>query len=183
MKIKAFTLVELMVVMAIIAFLSVGAYGGLTFALRQGRDTQRMRIADQVQTALTAYYADYSGYPSCAGAAGVSGATGVFTCNAAFEKTGMMVGSEGVLLDYFESEFTWGPISSDSSVDNDMRYYFVPKTSSVSTGHNANKFTVCVTLENQNGGNVKEGKNNTGEKKGCYCVGANQKEVACAMMQ
>lgn len=190
MKFKAFTLVELMVVMAIIAFLSVGAYGGLTYALRQGRDTQRMRITDQIQTALVAYYADWASYPGCTGiSTGISvDSKTIFTCSGAFSdaatsfvKTtadGSYSNGEG-LKDYFESEFAWGPFSS-TDTDSRLKYYWLPAGSG--TNGAATSFTICTTLENKNGGNVKNNAN-IPVGRGCYCVGANQSVVACKGMQ
>jgi prepilin-type N-terminal cleavage/methylation domain-containing protein len=182
MKLKAFTLVELMVVMAIIAFLSVGAYGGLTYALRQGRDTQRIRIADQVQTAMQAYYADYQGYLGCTGGTTVTvpgfvPATGLMFCPGAFGATSSFVttASPNGLKDYFESEFKWGPINNATNVDNEIRYYFQPTVTGVKT--KANKFTVCVSLENTKGAAASVTKGNVA--RGCYCVGANQSDIAC----
>jgi len=188
MKLKAFTLVELMVVMAIIAFLSVGAYGGLTFALRQGRDTQRMRIADQIQTALTAYYADYAVYPGCGGwsATGLKFIGGGYTfspvpaetsykyCAGGLLKTGglpSLTGKSG-LADYFEGEYTAGQMFSDS----DIRYYYDK------TGNNSgNRFTVCVSLENPRAG-MGSTKATETPHKGCYCNGSDQSDIACAGM-
>jgi len=176
-RFKAFTLVELMVVMAIISFLSVGAYAGLTFALRQGRDTQRRRIVDQIQTALIAYYSDYSEYPGCPSGSGTgllttygsvnvpgTGGLSYKACQDAFTKDEpSLIASESPigLHDYFENEFKWGPIENEEFAKDDMQYYFQPKGSDA-----ARKYTVCVALENP--------------KDPCYCVGSEATEIACA---
>lgn len=195
MKIKAFTLVELMVVMAIIAFLTVAAYGGLTFALRQGRDTQRMRIADQIQTALTAYYADWQTYPGCTysgngtntrfsgGVQGV-GVPGYFTCPNAFDSdasaTSSLINAQvpGGLKNYFEGEFTSGPMAKTNSHLNDIRYYYVKNSDG-----SGSRFTVCVGLENPRGGNIKTGIRSTSSSHpGCYCNGSDQSAIACVLL-
>lgn len=190
MKLKAFTLVELMVVMAIIAFLTVGAYGGLTFALRQGRDTQRMRIADQVQTALTAYYADYASYPGCGGWNGtIFGTSGTtvsstpaianlkYCSDALLKKTTSLpyIPGRGGLKDYFEGDYTPGTMSTD----NHIRYYYVLQTGNRS----GTRFTVCVALENPRAGmGIDRESVTTNQFKGCYCNGADQSSIKCSGM-
>jgi len=189
MKLKAFTLVELMVVMAIIAFLSVGAYGGLTFALRQGRDTQRMRIADQVQTALTAYYADYAVYPGCGGWSGTTFGNGTAVavgspaipnykfCPGALLTTATslpLVAGKGGLKDYFEGEYTTGSMTSDSNI----RYYYIQSSGDKS----GTRFTVCVALENPKAGMGRTNAAASNRLRGCYCNGSDQSAVACKLM-
>lgn len=186
-RFKAFTLVELMVVMAIIAFLSVGAYAGITFALRQGRNTQRMRVADQLQTALTAYYADFQKYPTCTGASRMSTSNSslyVYPCPGLLTISGG-TGQEAQpgavitqdapvgLKEYFDGDFKLGAIKE---VDSVMYYFHKPSASSTT----ATKFTVCVDLEGPRGGNTtkvsphaKAGQND------CYCVGSEQAAIAC----
>ncbi|MBL8014836.1 MAG: type II secretion system protein [Candidatus Doudnabacteria bacterium] len=61
---KAFTLVELMVVMAIIAVLMGLAAFGIATALRVLRDNQRRDSVRNIAVALNAYYADNSRYPT-----------------------------------------------------------------------------------------------------------------------
>lgn len=187
MNIKGFTLVELMVVMAIIAFLSVGAYGGLTFALRQGRDSQRTGIVNNIQLALQSYYADFQAYPGCGYTQGTSatkfsggtqstgpGIDDLYYCSGAFDKgSGSLVSTtgEGGLAGYFEGEFAWGAFSTVNT-DQELRYYYIKRPDGTGS-----KFTVCADLENTLGGNTvrKDGK----KTKDCYCVGANQSDVAC----
>ncbi len=196
MKVKGFTLVELMVVMAIIAFLSVGAYAGLTFALRQGRDTQRRNIVNQIQTALTAYYADFQTYPGCIYNSGKFGAgdpvgdgvdstkttvdlANVKACNTAFTSdTSSLINvrGKGGLAEYFEGEFSWGPFSKENNY-NEIRYYYIRRT----TDGAALRATVCAVTENPRGGNVE--RNDASKNKDCYCVGSDQSAIACAGMQ
>lgn len=63
---KAFTMVELLVVLAIIAFLTAAALYGLNKAQAVGRDTSRQQIMTAVQSALERYYADNQVYPNVA---------------------------------------------------------------------------------------------------------------------
>ena len=57
-KRKAFTLVELMVAMAIIATLLSMAAVGISTLMRLSRDNQRRTTADNIHRLLEAYYAD-----------------------------------------------------------------------------------------------------------------------------
>lgn len=61
---SAFTLVELMVAMAIIAVLMGLAAFGIATALRVLRDNQRRDAVRNIATALNAYYADRATYPT-----------------------------------------------------------------------------------------------------------------------
>lgn len=61
---QAFTLFELLIVMAIIAIISVGGLLGARYAMRIARDTRKRDIVNQVSTAIGAYSSDNSGqYP------------------------------------------------------------------------------------------------------------------------
>jgi len=61
---KSFTLVELMVVIAIIAILGVAAVPVAGYALRRARDTKKQENVDQLAISIQAYYDEYLEYPS-----------------------------------------------------------------------------------------------------------------------
>lgn len=60
---KGFTLVELMIVIAIIGILAAVLYPSLMGYLERTRDTNRQQAMNQVGTALGTYFADMNAYP------------------------------------------------------------------------------------------------------------------------
>lgn len=64
---KGFTLVELMIVIAIIGILAAVLYPSLMGYLERTRDTNRQQAMNQVGTALGTYFADMNAYPSPTG--------------------------------------------------------------------------------------------------------------------
>jgi len=63
MKKNAFTLVELLVVMAIIGILAVVSLANFRTSQMKGRDAQRKSDLRQIANALEAYMSDHGGYP------------------------------------------------------------------------------------------------------------------------
>jgi len=61
---KGFTLVELLVVMAIIGILAVVSLANFRTSQMKGRDVQRKSDLRQIANALEAYMGDHGGYPS-----------------------------------------------------------------------------------------------------------------------
>lgn len=64
---KAFTLVELLVVMSIIGVLAALAVGSFRNAQVRGRDATRKSDLKQIAHSLELFYADYGRYPSATG--------------------------------------------------------------------------------------------------------------------
>ncbi|KKU04152.1 MAG: Type II secretion pathway protein XcpT [Candidatus Woesebacteria bacterium GW2011_GWC2_47_16] len=64
---KGFTLVELLVVMAIIAILATVIIGGFRSSQMRGRDAQRKSDLKQIANALEIFFADYGKYPPASG--------------------------------------------------------------------------------------------------------------------
>src|SRR5215469_17537303 len=60
---KAYTLVELLIVISIIALLSVVAFASLNQARLQARDSKRWADLYQVRTAIETFKSDYNHYP------------------------------------------------------------------------------------------------------------------------
>lgn len=64
---KGFTLVELLVVMAIIAILATVIIAGFRSSQMRGRDAQRKSNLKQIANALEIFFADYGKYPPASG--------------------------------------------------------------------------------------------------------------------
>jgi type II secretion system protein G len=62
---RAFTLVELLVVIAVIGLLTTIAVVALGTARARGRDARRVADLKQVRSALEMYYLDNNAYPTC----------------------------------------------------------------------------------------------------------------------
>lgn len=74
-----FTLVELLVVMAIMGILAVITLANFSTSQAKGRDAQRKSDLRQISTALEAYYADHGSYP-LSGTSGNAGKIMSCTC-------------------------------------------------------------------------------------------------------
>jgi prepilin-type N-terminal cleavage/methylation domain-containing protein len=61
---EAFTLIELLIVIAIIAVLAGLGFAGVNGALKTARKTEVRAMANQIKLALSAYYAEYGVYPT-----------------------------------------------------------------------------------------------------------------------
>lgn len=188
---KAFTLVELLVVMAIISFLSVGAFAGLSFGLRQARDVQKKKIVDLAHTALQAYYSDFGSYPKCQSGNGTpsTNLTNWSYCTQAFPyytagsaaSGGYLITNNGAaipagLKDYIEGEWpTQNGNANPGATDEYLRYYVNRGTG------NKLKFAVCITLENKTASSniIRKVSGVSNGPKDCYCAGTEYAEVAC----
>lgn len=74
---SGYTLIEIMMVMAIIAILSTLVISAINSARKLQRDTSRRNNVKQLQAALESYYAANKKYPVSTQAVGLSAITGV----------------------------------------------------------------------------------------------------------
>lgn len=70
---KGFTLIELMIVMAIIGMVATLGIGSYQISLKRARDAQRKTDLQQIRSALEIYRADQQVYPSTAGTYQIGG--------------------------------------------------------------------------------------------------------------
>ncbi len=186
-KIEGFTLIELMVVMSIIAFLLLASLAGLTYGLKKARDTSRQRAIATLQTALLAYYNDNLEFPH-SGTSGlncgqtVTGSDGnTYTRCDVTSLTGLNeTGSaqadnpeQAPLYQYFEEGFR-SPIaiSGGKDLDNAMAYY---------VNDDGSKYAICTLTEIASSGNVQDIAQQFQDNKwGCYCDGPLGSIIKCA---
>lgn len=120
---KGFTLVELLIVIAILGILMGLALAGMRFAQRRARDLQRQNAVRNLSSALESYYVDYRVYPA-----------GSTTVETLVEGSG----SEEYLSEYLENTFELPQGTSYS----DIGY--------VTTSDNLS-YLVCILPENVEG--------------------------------
>ncbi len=90
MKRKAFSLIELLVVISIMAILGSLALTAFSTARKEARDTQRKSEITQYKTALESYYVSNGGYPVYSSGPAVSNQfQGIFDQNSSFIQTYM----------------------------------------------------------------------------------------------
>jgi prepilin-type N-terminal cleavage/methylation domain-containing protein len=88
---RAFTLIEILVVMTLIAILMGIGYPAFTSVMEQARKTQAKNEEQQIVAAINAYYTDYGKYPIAGSSADV-----IFTGTAAGTSSGS---SNGAMID------------------------------------------------------------------------------------
>ncbi len=76
---RGFTIIELLVVMAIIAILASGMLALFTSTQEKSRDTRRMEDVRELQKALSLYYIDNNQYPAAASTIDLTGSDSVST--------------------------------------------------------------------------------------------------------
>ncbi len=168
-KLKAYSLIELLVVMAIISFLVVGAWAALQYGLTKSRDTQREKAVRGIQTAAEAYYSDHGDYASC-GTNVADLNTGDYD-NACYLEA--IAGSGGPLATYLDGSFQ-SPLPGGNSTTNAMAYYY---------NSDDHKYAVCTLTEVTHADGDKPNyyaapSGATGN--GCFCLGPGADTVKCA---
>src|SRR3989339_1052951 len=76
-KESGFTMMELLIVVAVIMIISIVGVGNFLSGLRKGRDAQRKEGLSQIARALESYANDYGGYPESDNDGKIVGCDGV----------------------------------------------------------------------------------------------------------
>lgn len=127
---KGFTLVELLVVVAIIALLSTLAVVALGSARTKARDAKRISDIKQIQTALELYFTDQNGYP-------------VAVTGLVLGGTGATILSTNGFSDTAGTTTYMGAVPSNPT-PNGTAYTYLAGT--------ASSYTISFTLEQASGG-------------------------------
>ncbi|MDP2741596.1 MAG: type II secretion system protein [bacterium] len=145
---KGFTLIEILIVTAIIALLASSVLIGFAPAQRQGRDARRIADLRQVQNALEIYYSKCGYYPGSAQA--------------------------GAPCGNFTQISTWGALST-ALTGSSIGVYKVPndpssgKTYFYGTDNIGSSYVIAASLEDTNSSALRSGA--TGNIFGVNCAG------------
>ena len=127
---RAFTLIELMVVIAIIGILTAIIMANFLTAESKARDAKRISDLAQIQLAITGFFERCGYYPAPAGGEGLTTTLGGPTC------------PPGVTLGTFISTLPTPPNGSPSSYEYDWGWAYND------TSHNSIDYVLGTTLEN-----------------------------------
>ena len=131
---RGFTLVELMIVIAIIGILAAALFPSMTGYLKRSRDTARQSGMKDITTALGAFYADKERYPQVSG-----------TATAGDINTGATELNPTV---YLPKGLPKDPVTSRTTLNGATAGNYGYATGSINS---APAFSVTAILENENG--------------------------------
>jgi len=134
---RGFTLVELMIVIAIIGILAAALFPSMTGYLKRSRDTARASHLKDISNALGAYYADQEKYPSRAGNC-FGTDTVTFSGNTAYLPKGLPT----------------DPVAARTNENGCAGKNYGYNTGTVAGGTAGNAYQLTSLFENANGGNT-----------------------------
>ncbi len=137
---KAFTLIEMMIVVTIIGIISAIVFASFDKAREKSRNATREASIEQINLALTVYRNVYGSYPE-----GINGSVGVLS---------VLVDTNLIekILDDPNGDGSF-PVWDGSSSDLNS-YYYWNATSSPSGCNTSTKYVLWYNLENKDDGNA-----------------------------
>lgn len=174
-KQKAFTLVELLVAMAIIGVLLGLAMFGLSSAQRAQRDTERRAALQDINIGMQTFYETYNRYPTyiqITSTSQVSFCTG--TCAAATQKVIVPLKGASVALNTTNTQYVAVNTFAASAVDAASTNYCLVGSDAVTNAvGNPDGYAFCAKLENTSVFCVGAGAVKGNSIAGCGLTGAN----------
>jgi type II secretion system protein G len=137
---KAFTLIEMLVVISIIGILATLVAANLNSARSRARDAQRKSDIKNLQTAMRLYYNDFGTYP------GASGGGNILGCGSATPPTSLCSWNSAWSINDGDTVYMSALPRDPLSPTQSYRYTFV----------NSDDYTLSACLENKSDTNAVE---------------------------
>ncbi len=157
-KIHAYSLIELIVVMAIITVLMVTGYTIIQIAYKRARDIPRIKFLRAVQTGIEAYRASHHDFPTC------DTGTDLASLHVGDFDHACYISNLGAIKHFFDQGYK-SPLPQGKSTTNAMAYYL---------NNSNNTYVLCTLLESKYTDNQKPqffSAPSGANAGGCFCLG------------